>query len=77
MVNVVLKVQENFNPKDNDILVYNHSKGCWELVTKVAYLNGVNSQIKALVKENEALKNEIKGVKNDISILAKIIKEKM
>ena len=77
MVNVVLKVQENFNPKDNDILVYNHNKGCWELVTKVAYLNGVNSQIKALVKENEALKTEIKGVKNDISILAKIIKEKM
>ena len=31
----------------------------------------------ALVKENEALKTEIKGVKNDISILAKIIKEKM
>ena len=77
MVNVVLKVQENFNPKDNDILVYNNSKSCWELVTKVAYLNGVNSQIKALVKENEALKNEIKGVKNDISILAKSIKEKM
>ena len=50
MGNVILKVQENFNPKDNDILVYNNKKGCWELVTKVAYLNGVNSQIKYLIK---------------------------
>lgn len=77
MSNVVLKVQENFNPKDNDILVYNQGKGCWELLTKVAYLNGVNSQIKNLFKENEALRKELKEAKDDISKLAKIIKEKM
>ena len=77
MGNVILKVQENFNPKDNDILVYNNKKGCWELVTKVAYLNGVNSQIKYLIKEIETMKNEIIDVKDDISKIAKMIKERL
>lgn len=79
MSNLVLKVEEYQQPKNDDILVYNENKGCWVVLKKMCFLSEIEAHLQKIEKEKKELesnlKNEIIDLKNDLSTLAKIIKE--
>lgn len=81
MNNLVIKVNGELNPKNDDILVYNSSKGVWEVQTKQVFLNDINKKVKDLNKKIDDLKKEndekFTKINNNISKMAKIMKKEI
>lgn len=67
MANLVLKVQENENPQESDILVFNKEKQCWITIPKCVFLH-------ELTKDVELLKKQVEKANQNISALAEILK---
>lgn len=74
---VIIDVEDDFSPKDRDILVYNRCTEKWECEsTNYAFANQLN-EINVLKVEVENYKNEVLDLKNKINTLTKIIKEQI
>lgn len=74
MGNVILKTLDNFNPKENDILVYDSKTLCWKLTTKEVYLNEVYARIKEVNSRIDTQNETIASLKKDLAKVAKIVK---
>ena len=79
--NVVIKVDGEFKPKDNDILVFNSKKNAWEIQTKEVLFNDINKKIKELkakIEEVEKLSLERANQNQDKIIrIARILKKEI
>lgn len=73
-INLVIKVDETFNPNHDNIIVYNSKKKIWEPTTKQAFLNEVNIEFKNKDLVIEEMKKEIETLNSKISKLAQIMK---
>lgn len=76
-INLVVKVDEDFNPEHDNIIVYNSDKGVWELVTKDFFFKEVKKEFEKQFEENKAVAKKIEELNNKISKLAGIIKEEI
>lgn len=81
MNNLVIKVDGEFKPKDNDILVFNSKKNAWEIQTKEVLFNDINKKIKELktkIEEVEKLSLERANQNQDKIIrIARILKKEI
>jgi HD superfamily phosphodiesterase len=73
-INLVIKVDEDFNPEHDNIIIYNSEKGVWELVTKDFFFKEVKKEFQKQFEENKAVAEKIEKLNNKISKLAEILK---
>lgn len=73
-INLVIKVDEDFNPNHNNIIVYDEKEKIWKPVTKEFFLKEVNERFKNQLEENRAVAEKIEKLNNKISKLAEILK---
>lgn len=73
-INLVIKVDEKFNPNHDNIIVYNSKKKVWEPTTKEFFLKEVDEHFKNQLEENRAVAEKIEKLNNKISKLAEILK---
>ena len=72
--NIVIKVDDNFNPLHDNVLVYNAKTKIWEAQSKEVILSEVNKEFKKNNEERTKILNEIKTLNSKISKLAEIMK---
>ena len=73
-MNLLIKVDGNLNPENNNIIIYNSIKKCWETQSKDKFLIDLKNEIKSKNKEIEELNKKISKLNEKISKLAKIVK---
>lgn len=73
-VNLIIKVDDNFKPHDEDIIVYNQKKDKWEVKSKVSFFAQTKKELIDKDEKIKNLKNEICALNSKISKLAKIVK---
>lgn len=73
MNKLVIDVNTDKEPSDNDLIVY--LDGGWRVVSRDFFLRGVVSKMTSLQKENRELNTKIENLSTNLSTLAKIIKE--
>ncbi|MCK9577169.1 MAG: hypothetical protein PHU32_05660 [Candidatus ainarchaeum sp.] len=76
---IVIDVNRDYEPRDQDILVFNKSKNCWECEQKSYVLKEQDKKIEEMKKDIANLKADYNNYQNKInekiSILASAIKE--
>ena len=73
-INLVIKVNENFNSKNNHILVYNSKTKLWETQSKDIFLNETKKELINKDKKIKELEKTIENLNLKIVKLAEIIK---
>lgn len=74
-MDLVINVKKNFNPKKDDILVFNGD--FWELTTKEQFLSQTKTQIRELNDKLTQLSADLDKEKHKLSTVAKIVKENL
>lgn len=73
-INLVIKVNENFNSKNNHILVYNSKTKLWETQSKDIFLNETKKELIHKDQKIKELEKTIENLNLKIVKLAEIIK---
>lgn len=68
---IVLDVESNIEPKENDLFIF--KDGRWKVISKENFLAKL---VENQQKENLKLEREISELKDNLSKLAKLVKEK-
>lgn len=75
MAKILLEVKESALPKDNDIIVYNKSLDCWEVISKDLFLKSVKEEFKKLREEIKKCEEKSHETQELVKDIAKIVKE--
>lgn len=77
MQKLILEVETNNNLKENDIIVYNIKKKCWEVINKNVFLNETNLKLKNIFKKISDLEEKINNTNENIGYISNVIKERI
>lgn len=74
---VVLEIKGDAKPKHDDILVYDSVSEAFVFRSKYDFLKEIRNEVKGLRKDCEKTQSKCVETQNDVSNIAKIVKEGM
>lgn len=75
MKKIVISVEDNYKPRNGDVIVYNKEKDFFEIISKEEFLASIKKELKNInIRIDNVNKKTDKNIEN-IGNLAKIIKE--
>lgn len=81
MMKIILDVDGEFSPRNDEIIVYNASKKAWELTSKHVFLSKTLEYVAAVSAELNARIDEVKAMAENnganIKKIADVVKENL
>lgn len=75
MKKIVISVEDNYKPRNGDVIVYNNDKAFFEVISKEEFLASIKKELKNInIRIDNVNEKADKNIEN-IGNLAKIIKE--
>lgn len=75
MKKIVISVEDNYKPRNGDVIVYNNDKSFFEVISKEEFLASIKKELKNInIRIDNINEKADKNIEN-IGNLAKIIKE--
>lgn len=75
MKKIVISVEDNYKPRNGDVIVYNKEKDFFEIISKEEFLASIKKELKNINIRIDNVNEKVgKNIEN-IGNLAKIIKE--
>lgn len=75
MKKIVISVEDNYKPRNGDVIVYNKEKDFFEIISKEEFLASIKKELKNInIRIDNVNEKTDKNIEN-IGNLAKIIKE--
>lgn len=75
MKKIVISVEDNYKPRNGDVIVYNKEKDFFEIISKEEFLASIKKELKDInIRIDNVNEKADKNIEN-IGNLAKIIKE--
>lgn len=75
MKKIVISVEDNYKPRNGDVIVYNNDKAFFEVISKEEFLASIKKELKDInIRIDNVNEKADKNIEN-IGNLAKIIKE--
>lgn len=75
MKKIVISVENNYKPRNGDVIVYNNDKAFFEVISKEEFLASIKKELKNInIRIDNVNEKADKNIEN-IGNLAKIIKE--
>lgn len=75
MKKIVISVEDNYKPRNGDVIVYNNDKAFFEVISKEEFLASIKKELKDInIRIDNVNEKAEKNIEN-IGNLAKIIKE--
>lgn len=75
MKKIVISVEDNYKPRNGDVIVYNNDKEFFEVISKEEFLASIKKELKNInIRIDNVNEKADKNIEN-IGNLAKIIKE--
>lgn len=75
MKKIVISVEDNYKPRNGDVIVYNNDKAFFEVISKEEFLASIKKELKNInIRIDNVNEKAEKNIEN-IGNLAKIIKE--
>lgn len=75
MKKIVISVEDNYKPRNGDVIVYNNDKAFFEIISKEEFLASIKKELKNInIRIDNVNEKADKNIEN-IGNLAKIIKE--
>nr|DAO33252.1 MAG TPA: hypothetical protein [Caudoviricetes sp.] len=75
MKKIVISVEDNYKPRNGDVIVYNKEKDFFEIISKEEFLASIKKELKNInIRIDNVNEKADKNIEN-IGNLAKIIKE--
>ena len=75
MKKIVISVEDNYKPRNSDVIVYNNDKAFFEVISKEEFLASIKKELKNInIRIDNVNEKADKNIEN-IGNLAKIIKE--
>ena len=75
MKKIVISVEDNYKPRNGDVIVYNNDKAFFEVISKEEFLASIKKELKNInIRIDNVNEKTDKNIEN-IGNLAKIIKE--
>lgn len=75
MKKIVISVEDNYKPRNGDVIVYNNDKAFFEVISKEEFLASIKKELKNInIRIDNLNEKADKNIEN-IGNLAKIIKE--
>lgn len=75
MKKIVISVEDNYKPRNGDVIVYNKEKDFFEIISKEEFLASIKKELKDInIRIDNVNEKTDKNIEN-IGNLAKIIKE--
>lgn len=72
---IVISVEDNYKPRNGDVIVYNNDKAFFEVISKEEFLASIKKELKNInIRIDNVNEKADKNIEN-IGNLAKIIKE--
>lgn len=75
MKKIVISVEDNYKPRNGDVIIYNNDKAFFEVISKEEFLASIKKELKDInIRIDNVNEKADKNIEN-IGNLAKIIKE--
>lgn len=75
MKKIVISVEDNYKPRNGDVIVYNNDKAFFEVISKEEFLASIKKELKNINIRIDNVNEKVDKNIENIGNLAKIIKE--
>lgn len=75
MKKIVISVEDNYKPRNGDVIVYNNDKAFFEVISKEEFLASIKKELKDINIRIDNVNEKVDKNIENIGNLAKIIKE--
>lgn len=75
MKKIVISVEDNYKPRNGDVIVYNNDKAFFEVISKEEFLASIKKELKNINIRIDNVNEKVEKNIENIGNLAKIIKE--
>lgn len=73
MNKILLEIEPSFNPKNDDVIVWDKCKRMFVVISKKSFMNETNEEIKSLQEQIKKQDKVIENLQGQISLIAETL----